>query len=229
MEINTSLLSDPFYKKSESENNGLALIDNSVLSIYCPGISTGGFAEISMALAEPRRRIVATTLDEKGILETQKLLEKYTVQSQITLKIEDVSKPLPYENEYFDFIYARLVLHYLANTELQNALQELYRILKTGNTLFVVVRSFDWESEVPESTHDVETGMTSYPEYDDAGKVRKYVSRNLHSEETIKDHLVKAGFKIKSLRTFEETIYGGYLRIRPNEKPSSLIEVVAEK
>ncbi len=229
MLINESLQANPLYKESESENDGLALIQSTALNIYSPGISTGGFTEITMALDNPNRKIIATTLDEKGIQETEKLVAQYGVESQITLKLEDVSQPLPYEDESFDFVYARLVLHYLPKIQLQAALAELNRILKPEATLFVVVRSFDWESEVPEKVTDPETEVTSYPEYDDAGYVIKTVQRNLQTVESITRYLTRAGFKIDQIKELQETIYGGYLRIRPNRLPSNLIEVVARK
>ncbi|MEO8581688.1 MAG: class I SAM-dependent methyltransferase [Patescibacteria group bacterium] len=229
MQIKEILLSSPLYKPSESENDGLSLVKESDLHIYCPGISTGGFTEISMALDDKKRQIIATTLDEKGIQETQKLIEQYGVQSQITLKLEDVSEPLPYENESFDFIYARLVLHYLSKQRLEQSLKELHRILKKGAQIFIVVRSFDWESEVTEKKYDSETGITSYPEYDSDGNILKFVERGLQTEDSITSALVTAEFRIQQVRKLEETIYGGYLRIRPNKKPSKLIEVVAIK
>lgn len=82
MHIHDSLITDPLYKESQTENNGLALIDETMLSVYCPGVSTGGFAEISMALDNPNRKIVATTLDEQGILESATLVQKYSVSHQ---------------------------------------------------------------------------------------------------------------------------------------------------
>ena len=35
------------------------------------------------------------------------------LDTQIESKFEDVSQPLPYKDSYFDYAYARLVLHYL--------------------------------------------------------------------------------------------------------------------
>lgn len=229
MSIHESLRNDPLYKESESENDGLAMIDDSMLNIYCPGISTGGFAEMSMALDNSERKITATTVDEKGLEETKKLVSQYHIESQITLKFEDVSQPLPYQDASFDFIYARLVLHYLPKQQLEAALSELKRILKPNSKLFIVVRSFDWESEVPEKKIDPDTEMTTYPEYDETGKVVKYGQRNLQSVESISRYLSQAGFKIDQIKELQEKIYGGYLRVRPNKLPSNLIEVVASK
>jgi len=229
MLIHESLLTNPLYKKSESENDGLALVGSTALNIYSPGISTGGFTEIIMALDNPQRKITATTIDENGIQETEKLVKQYGVESQVTLKLEDVSQKLPYEDASFDFIYARLVLHYLPKAQLAAAMSELHRILKPDATFFVVVRSFDWESEVPEKTTDPETELTSYPEYDEAGHVIKTVQRNLQTVESITRYLNQAGFKIENIKELQETIYGGYLRVRPNKLPSNLIEVVARK
>ena len=61
---------------SRSEKDGLNLITDKDLLIYSPGISTGGVAEIAMALDNSKRKIVASTLDKEGIREVSDYIKK---------------------------------------------------------------------------------------------------------------------------------------------------------
>ena len=111
--------------QSVSENNGIATLSDDDLQIYSVGISTGGIAEMRMAELNSQRMITATTIDVKGANFAKEHIEAKGLSSQVIVKIEDVSKTLPYEDDSFDFIYARLVFHYLPKIELIQALSEL--------------------------------------------------------------------------------------------------------
>jgi len=45
------------------------------LSVYSPGISTGGVAEIKMVLDNKQRRVTATTIDALGIAQVRSTLK----------------------------------------------------------------------------------------------------------------------------------------------------------
>lgn len=50
---------------------------------------------------------------------------------------------LLYSSGEFDFVYARLVLHYLTQQQLSKSLMDLQWVLRKGGRIFVVVRSAD--------------------------------------------------------------------------------------
>ena len=58
---------EKYFKPSKSEKRGLKLLDPSFSNILSVGISTGGAAEINMAKKCPNAKVVATTIDEKGL------------------------------------------------------------------------------------------------------------------------------------------------------------------
>lgn len=216
---------------SQSEEWGLSFLRNQHKNIYSIGISTEGFSEIRMALDNSERKIIATTIDKKGILRTKELVDKYSVNNQIELKIEDISKNLPYNSDSFDFIFARLVLHYLDDKSLINALKSIKRIIKDNGSFIVIVRSYDWESEVSGALFDPSTGFTTYPNINDKGEIFKYSTRRLHTVGSISSYLEKFGFMIKDLEMFTEYIYLDYER-KPSNKhlfPSKLIGLHAVK
>ena len=216
---------------SISERNGIDLLEEKDINILSVGISTAGKAEIEMLKKNPKSHITATTIDEEGIKNTQKIIQEYNLEEKIELKIEDISKELDYEDETFDYVYARLVFHYLDNQKLTNTLNEINRILKKDGKFFVVVRSLNaWEAKLDGSSYDEKTGLTKHPDLKTYGTDNvKYCYRRLHSEESIREFLEKAGFLVKHIKTYEECLSLDYDRKNMNEKSSELIEVLAIK
>lgn len=217
-------------KYSPSEKRGVSLIKDTDVSVFCPGISTCGFAEIKMALQNYKRQIIATTIDAKGFEKTKKIIEYLGLSGRIHVKIEDVAKPMPYGDKYFDFIYARLILHYLTKRELDKTLREFHRVLKPGGKIFIVVREKDWEANTLNSEYDDNTKMTTYPLFDSDMKLTPMkVSRYFHTKDSISSHLKTAGFGIEYIREYKEQLFRDYLRTSPAPKLSSIIELLAKK
>ncbi len=217
------------FKSSKSEKRFLKLLDKDVENILSIGISTGGSAEINMAKVCPKAQIVATTIDEKGLLFTKEQLEKYEENSRITAKIEDVSKKMPYKGNAFDVVYARLVLHYLTKGQLECALKEIHRILKPNGIFYIVARSkSEWELSKPEFiiSYDKETNITTYYEQWEKKIIRK---RQFFTEDELKEILSSHGFKIESCKSYNEYLYTDYQRTIKSKKPNFLTEVVARK
>lgn len=222
-------------KPSVSEERGLALLGELVgmqgdFKIFSVGISTAGRAEVEMAKRFPSTSIYATTIDQAGIEKAIKNAEVAGVSDRVTLALEDVREKSPNQDSSFDFIYARLIFHYLTASELDSALLELYRMLKAGGKLFVVVRS---ESNIP---HDKpvefspETMITAIPHYDSSGKVTSWERRYFHSPETISSHLRKAGFAVVSFDEYDEELLFGFAGEGGQTYPiDHLVEVIATK
>lgn len=219
------------FKLSISEEHGINLIKRKDRNILSIGISTAGSAEIEMARKNPNSHIIATTIDTKGLAYTKKIIAKEGLEDRIELRIEDISEKLPYTDNYFDFIYARLVLHYLNNMQLEKALSEIYRVIKENGKFFIAVRSLEeWEAKLEGSTFNEETGITKYPDIKTLGKDNvRWIERRLHSKDSIEQFLIKAGFKIDYIQEYEEYLYRDYERIDRNPKPSKIIEVCASK
>lgn len=213
-----------YNKPSTSENNGIDLLSEKDQKIYSAGISTGGAAEIRMALSHPDRYIIATTIDSVGAEFAQYQISEKGLSKQIEIKIENVAERLPYADGYFDYVYARLVLHYLPKLDLQCALQELYRTLRVGGKLFVVVRSVDCvESLDKNSIFDPETSLTTY--YSNGNTYSRY----FHSEASIKNYITFPGFSIKHAHSYQEQLCIDFQRLMPSKQIDTLIEVLAIK
>ena len=223
--------SKPEARFSGSEKRGISLIRESDMRIFCPGISTCGFAEARIALQNPGRKVIATTIDRKGITRTKSMIKEMNLADRIDVRIEDVRKPTTYPDNHFDFIYARLILHYLSEDELDKTLKEFYRILKATGSIFIVVRSIDdWEAKLKGSTYDPRTGMTTYLVYDSEGKdTGKTVSRYFHTVESISCHVKSAGFKVEYAETYEDQLYHDYMRTSPVIRKASVIEILVKK
>lgn len=213
-----------------SEDHGIAALTDNDLQVLSIGISTGGVAEIRMAEANPKRHIVATTIDEEGVVFAKKYIAEKHLEVQIEAKIEDVAEPLPYPNAHFDFIYARLVLHYLSKHKLVEALAELHRVLKPGGKLFVVVRS----AQCPDATRkearlDPETNLTTCTLIDEkTGKTHSY-SRYFHTEESIGTYVAEAGFDVAYTKAYDEHLYVDFMRTELSPQTDNVIELLAVK
>lgn len=207
---------------SISENNGLALMSAQDKKIYSVGISTGGLAEIRMANDVSDRHIIATTLDRYGARVVSNIIKKQHLNKKIKIEIEDVAKPLKYPNDYFDFVYARLVLHYLPKNDLKRALQELNRVLKKDGRIFIVVRSKEC-SEAKSNFPDSVTGMTTY-----VSDGRSY-SRYFHDMDSIVQPLNEAGFQVIHTKTYQEQLCVDFERKVLSQQVDELIEVFCLK
>lgn len=212
---------------SQSEENGLSLLEDSDLRVLSVGVSTGGIAEVRMAESNPERHIIATTIDEQGVVDAKKFVEEKNLSKQIDIKLEDVSQPLPYDDNHFDYIYARLVLHYLPKDKLDKTLLELKRVLKPKGKIFVVVRSTECpDAKNSDARYDNVTGLTTITSKTNAG--HSY-SRYFHSENSIKSHVLKAGFKIDTVKSYEEQLFVDFMRLQPAPHKDHVIELLGEK
>lgn len=217
-------------KASISEDHGIAALADKDLEVYSVGISTGGVAEIRMAEANPKRHIIATTIDQEGVAFAQKYIAEKNLEGQIEAKIEDIAEPLPYPDDHFDFVYARLVLHYLPKDKLIAALAELYRVLKPGGKLFVVVRSTKCPDATRKEAHfDPKTNLTTCSFVDeDTGKTYSY-SRYFHTEQSISEYVTKAGFAVSYTKAYDEHLYVDFMRTELSPKTDNVIELLAVK
>lgn len=210
-------------KPSISENNGISLLTQQHANVYSVGISTGGVAEMRMAKLHDRRQIIATTIDREGAQFAKQAIDTAGLAHQISVKVEDVTETLPYATGSFDFIYARLILHYLPKDSLQKALVEMYRILKNEGSLFVVVRSTDCVEAKNASSYNPNTGLTTYTFQNNA------YSRHFQTEESIQTYLRSAGFLIEQIQCYEEQLCVDFKRTQLSPNMDVLIEVIATK
>lgn len=210
-------------KPSISENNGISLLTQQHANVYSVGISTGGVAEMRMAKLHAHRQIIATTIDSEGAQFAKQAIDAAGLAHQISVKVEDVTETLPYATGSFDFIYARLILHYLTKDSLQKALIEMYRILKNEGSLFVVVRSTDCAEAKNASSYNPNTGLTMYTFQNNS------YFRHFQTEESIQTNLRSAGFLIEQIQSYEEQLCVDFKRTQLSPNMDALIEVIATK
>lgn len=216
-------------KPSISEEHGLSLLNPDDLVVFSPGISTAGFAEIRMARANPQRKVIATTIDEKGLKFAQDVIAEVGLQTQIETKLEDLRESADYPYDYFDYIYARLVLHYLSAQDLDTVLASFHRTLKPDGRLFIVVRS---KKNLPADgnfTYDEQTKLTSIPHHRPDGQASYMETRYFHTPVSIRQHLEQAGFQISQIEEYQEQLYRDFMRQEISPNVDHVIEVLAIK
>jgi ubiquinone/menaquinone biosynthesis C-methylase UbiE len=214
---------------SISEEHGLAALPKGALSIYSVGISTAGAAEVRMAEANPKRHIIASTIDKQGVAESQKKVEQQGLSDRIEVKLEDAAQKLSYTDDTFDYVYARLVLHYLTKQQLSATLAELHRVLKPDGTIFIVVRSTkNIDANERATGYDEHTGLTTFITRPNTALAEER-KRFFHSPESIAHYVQEAGFIITHNEQYDEHLYHDYGRTILAEHSNNLVEVVARK
>lgn len=210
---------------SISELDGINLINNNMENVLSVGISTNGNAEIEMLNKNENLFIIGTTIDKKGIEKTKKIVSDKKIEDRFLLKLEDVRDKDLYEDDSFDYIYARLVLHYLTDSELNEVLKEFRRILKKDGLLYIVVRSDKCDEYINNLIKfDEKTGLSEHVTF--TGVVDK---RRFHNYETITKSVTDAGLNIKSIKDYDEVLYADYERTIPVDVRNNLIEVICFK
>lgn len=213
----------------KSELLGVDAINASTQNIYSIGISSFLNAELAMLQRNPDARIIATTIDKKGLIATQQKLRALG-ENRIECKLEDVRQTLPYQHSYFDFIYARLVLHYLNKQQIKQTLHELKRTMNNDSKIYVVVRSTnEFEIQQHGTSTEVTTGMTTYPITNYKTGAQETITRRFYSEKLLTSILENAGFSVERCEEFEETLYKDFQRTKPNIRPNTLVAALARK
>lgn len=228
--MNIEILKDLGSKPSISEERGLAQIKETDLMIFSPGISTAGFAEIRMAKQNPNRKIIATTIDKEGLNFARNVINQMGLDKQIETREENITSEWNYPENYFDFIYARLILHYLSAQELDKVLSGFKKSLKPGGRTFIVLRSE--KSINPNDPNHSYDPITKFTRESFLGKNEEIVGTGLryfHTKETISNHLQKAGLQIDSIEQYPEILYKDFLRKEISKTPNDVIEAVGSK
>lgn len=225
----TTILDELGAKPSTSEERGLAQLKDTDLMVFSPGISTAGFAEIRMAKQNQNRKIIATTIDKKGLDFANDVIAEVGLENQIETRDEDLRNG-SYPDNYFDFIYARLVLYYLSFVDLDNVLLKFYKSLKSEGQVFIVVRSVkNVDFNDPNTSFDSSTKLTTITYKKSDGTVEGSSVRYFHTPESIREHLQKAGFKITEVTEYQERLYKDFMRKEISPREDFVIEVIAKK
>lgn len=217
------------HKESMTEDIGVSLLKADDLNVFSPGISTEGWAEIRMMKENSDRKIYATTLDEPGLEATQNKIIELGLEKNIEAKLEDLRENINKPENYFDYIYARLVLQYLNNQEINSTLKELKRVLKPNKLFYSVVHSDSYINTFEGSkdiTFHEKTGMTDIPMYFEDGSFRRTYTRRWYNLDEYKKLLESHGFEIVEIKEVQELLYYGYTRETAHTNMSTLIYAV---
>lgn len=216
----------------KSEESGISMLTDKDLMVFSPGLDGTCHAEIRMAQLNRSRKIFATSVEQDIIESAGKHIAEAGVSKQIKIKLEDLTKPSPYKDNFFDFIYAINVLHCLSKQKLETTIRNFFLSTKLGGHLFVVVRSTkDWEANLENSIFNKITNQTTYPILDAEGKPEdgKTATKYFHSIDSISEPIKNVGYTIKYVREYEEQHYKEFSEDKPLFKPSTVIEIFAKK
>jgi len=156
--------------------------------------------------------VVATDNHPKMLMH---LTEKAEGTPNLLIKDMDVSKRLAFNDEEFDIVYARLLLHYHSDSAQKAILSEIRRVLKQGGIAIIEMKSKD-DIIYRGSTNkqDQGDGMFYFPDKD--------YSRNYLSIEELREKVRAADLEIVDEREYGETLYN-------DDFESALITMISRK
>lgn len=125
----------------------------------------------------------------------------------LTFEVLDISKPLPFKNNSYDLVYARLSLHYFNDKKTREIFDEIRHIVKTGGILGFICKSTD--DPLYGQGKMIEEDM-----YEREGHVRHFFGKP-YTEKLLKDR-----FEIVKLEEGVEEFYADI---------SAFIKVIARK
>jgi len=101
-----------------------------------------GTSEIAILLKKemPAINITGIDIDPKVLAIARKKIERQNVDIQL---LEYNGNTFPFPNNYFDKIVSCLVFHHLSPEQKQDALHEIFRVLKAGGKIYIA----DWGLE----------------------------------------------------------------------------------
>lgn len=79
-------------------------------------------------------------ISQTGIEMAQEKLTKEGLSAN--LRVWDMTKPLPYENEFFDATVSVRVMHHNYISTIESMVKEIYRVIKKGGFLFITVPTY---------------------------------------------------------------------------------------
>lgn len=193
--------------------------------VYSAGISTAGRVEQRFTELHPNVLVTTSTLDEKGLSNLQERFQP--LRKQVNVALEDFSQLLPYHQNTFDMVYARLSLHYLSHVDLNAALRNFHHMLHQGGILFAVVRNH--KNDRLRAHHvsiNEATKLTSFFQDDEEKNV---YCRFEHTLESISAYIRDVEFHITSQQSYLEQLFIDFERTTPSPQQDELFEIVAYK
>ncbi len=215
-----------FVSQSAKKAYELGLLPTDGSDIVSLGVSAAAEDEIFFAKVT-NSKIIATTLDEKGVKIAKSKAKAAVVSDRIDFRLEDAQDRFQMDDQSAGFVYSRLMMHYLTQPQFRHVLSEIKRILKPGKKAMVVVRSTaDRFARQAGASIDEITGQTTYTDAEMAYKGVAKIKRLFLSEDQLKKLAEEAGLQEESASKHRERLTKDWKREVPEWVPSSLLTMV---
>jgi len=151
-----------------------------------------GAGNDSVGFARAGHTVTSTDFSEVSI---EKNRLTYKDVPNITFEVLDLNDPMHFSANSFDFVYARLSLHYFTDVQTRKIIREIHRALKHEATLGFICKSTD--DPLYGKGAKIESDM-----FENEGHVRHFFSEGYVS--SLLDEL----FKIQELTNGDDKFYG---------------------
>lgn len=145
----------------------------------------------SIYFAQEGHSIISTDFSDVVITQNK---QRYN-HPLLRFEVQDISEKLPFDDNSFDVVYARLSLHYFNDVTTRDIIKEIYRVLKTDGCIQFMCKSTD--DPIYGEGDEIETDM-----FELDGHVRHFFS-----PEYAKDLLESSGFSNIKITAGKEKLY----------------------
>ncbi len=140
--------------------------------------------------------------DEEALAHAKHVLQEANLKAD--LRVWNMTRPWPYQNDFFDAVIAVRVIHHTLNSNILKIVSEIDRVLRPGGYLFLQVPGYESETFDP-GTMWAEPGTLIARGGPEKGVPHHYFKKN-ELLETFSDYTVKEIH-------YKSDHYGGYCLI----------------
>jgi ubiquinone/menaquinone biosynthesis C-methylase UbiE len=153
--------------------------------------------------AKAGHTIIATDFSEVAIKKNIKRFKNYP---KLHFTLLDITETFPFNDNKFDIVYARLSLHYFADTTTRKIINEIARVLKPNGYLCFVCKSTN--DKLYGKGTEIEKDM-----FEENGHVRHFFNKDYTKS------LLKTKFKLDKMESGNKKLY---------TRDASFIKVIAQ-
>jgi ubiquinone/menaquinone biosynthesis C-methylase UbiE len=183
----------------------------------------GGDGADSLYFLKNGHKVYLFDISDIALDRAKEKVAKFGLGDKLMTSLVDLNSALiPSEDSFFDVLYARLSLHYFDQERTAEILKDVYRVLKSGGTAFIAVKSPKDEKEMKwleNNNQKIGNGI-----YSEDGLIK-----SRFSEDQYKTILGKAGIKNFKINDYEEIFGDKKVYVKSGADKLQYLEIVINK
>ena len=143
-------------------------------------------------------------------------------KSLVTTPIDLGKDKIPYENNFFDVVYSRLSLHYFYQERMVEIFKDIYRVLKVGGIVYIVIKS-------PEDKKEMEWLESHDEKLEDGIYSENGLIKTRFTKEQYRSMLQEADIKNFEIKDYTEEFGKQKIFVKSKAEKLLYIEIIIKK